>query len=201
MKRYAAAADRNKGPLLEVLRRVLPDRGRVLEIASGTGQHAVHFARALPGLSWQPTDVDPEALASIAAHREEAALPNRLAPQRLDVTRRPWPVARAEAVVCINLLHIAPGAVTEALFAGARAVLPPGAPLLTYGPYRRDGRHTAPSNARFDAALRARNPEWGVRDLEAVVEVARDAGFDWEEAIPMPANNFTLLFRRSPEGD
>ncbi|RMG14419.1 MAG: DUF938 domain-containing protein [Deltaproteobacteria bacterium] len=197
MKQHAPAAERNKGPLLEVLRRLLPARGLVLEVASGTGQHAVHFARALPGLRFQPSDVDPAALASIQAYREEAGLENLAPPLRLDVRETPWPLDHADALVCINLLHIAPWEVTVALFRGAAAILPPGAPLLTYGPYRRDGRHTAPSNADFDAALRARNPAWGVRDLEAVVEVARDHGFDWEEAIPMPANNFTLRFHRA----
>jgi SAM-dependent methyltransferase len=196
----APSAERNKGPILEVLRRVLPPRGLVLEIGSGTGQHVVHFARALPALSWQPSEFDRARHGSIAAWIRAEHLGNVAAPLELDVRTRPWPVTAADALVCINVIHISPWSVTQALFAGAGEILPPGGVIVTYGPYRRDGHHTAPSNERFDAQLRAENPEWGVRDLERVADVAQDAGFLLSEAVAMPANNFTVVFRkgRSP---
>lgn len=196
--RRAPAAARNREPILEVLRRVLPREGRVLEIASGTGEHATFFAAALPGLVWIPTDADPSALTSIAAHRALAALPNVEPPRLLD-TREPWPLEADEklaALVAINVIHISPWEATLALFAGAAKVLPEGAPLVTYGPYAIDGAHTAPSNETFDASLRARDPRWGVRDVADVTRVAEDAGFVLEERVAMPANNFTLVFRR-----
>jgi len=196
VKRHAPATERNRGPLLEVLRRVLADRRFVLEIASGTGQHAIHFARALPHLRWQPSDRDPEALASIEAWRAEEALPNLAPARELDVGALPWRCAGADAVVCINLVHIAPWTATVALFAGAAGLLPAAAPLVTYGPYRFAGR-TAPSNDAFDASLRARDARWGVRDVDALSEVARRSGFALEEVVPMPANNHTLVWRRS----
>jgi len=196
--RHAPAAARNREPILEVLRRVLPPEGRVLEIASGTGEHAVFFAAALPDLVWIPTDADPNALPSIAAHRELAATPNVEPPRLLD-TQEPWPLEPDEkiaALVAINVIHISPWEATLALFEGAARVLPSGAPLVTYGPYAIDGAHTAPSNEAFDASLRARDPRWGVRDLNDVTRVAHDAGFELEERVAMPANNFTLVFRR-----
>jgi SAM-dependent methyltransferase len=192
----APSALRNRGPILEVLRRVLPPHGLVLEIASGTGDHAVHFAAALPGLAFQPTDRDSAALASIAAHRAAADLPNLLPPLPLDVTE-PWPVERADAVLSINLIHIAPWAAAEGLVAGAGRVVPPGGVLFLYGPYRIAGAHTAPSNAAFDESLRARDPAWGVRDLDDVARLAERHGFALEERVPMPANNFSLVFRRA----
>jgi len=187
------SVERNKGPILEVLRRVLPPRGLVLEIASGTGQHVAHFARALPQLRWQPSEVDPELRRSIAAWIE--GLANVAAPIPLDVQRLPWPVAAADALLCINLIHIAPWGAAEALVEGARRVLAPGGVLFLYGPYRRDGAHTAPSNEHFDASLRAQDPRWGVRDMEAVVALAAGAGFAHAETVAMPANNFSLVFR------
>ncbi|PWC36973.1 SAM-dependent methyltransferase [Azospirillum sp. TSO22-1] len=189
----APATGRNRDPILAVLRRVLPARGTVLEVAGGTGQHAAHFAEALPDLVWQPTDPDPAHRASIAAWTE--GLPNVRPPLALDATRRPWPVERADAVLCINMIHIAPWAACLGLLAGAAEILASGAPLVLYGPYRRGGAHTAPSNAAFDANLRARNPEWGVRDLEAVAHAA--AGFVLDEVVEMPANNLTVVFRRA----
>ena len=149
-----------------MLRRVLPVRGVVLEIASGTGEHAVHFAAALPGLTWHPTDRDPAALHSIAAWRASTPLPNCSPPIELDVTSPAWPVERADAVLCCNMIHISPWRSTEGLIEGAGRVLSPGGVLFLYGPYKESGRHTAPSNEAFDADLRVRNPEWGVRDLE-----------------------------------
>ena len=196
--RQAPAVARNREPILDVLRRVLPREGRVLEIASGTGEHAVFFAAALPGLVWIPTDADPSALPSIAAHRALVALPNVEPPRLLD-TREPWPLEPDEkiaALVAINVIHISPWEATLALFEGAARVLPVDAPLVTYGPYAIDGAHTAPSNEAFDASLRARDPSWGVRDVADVARVAEDVGFVLEERVAMPANNFTLVFRR-----
>jgi SAM-dependent methyltransferase len=192
---WAPAAERNKGPILDVLRRVLPARGLALEIASGTGQHIVHFARALPALRWQPSEIDPELRRSIAAWIAAERLINVAAPVELDVERLPWPVAAADAVLAINLIHIAPWSAAQALVEGARNVLPPGGVLFLYGPFRRFGAHTAPSNERFDAELRVQDPRWGVRDMEAVAALAARAGFKLEQTAAMPANNFSLVFR------
>lgn len=193
-RRHAPATDRNRDAILEVLRANLPAAGTVLEIASGTGQHAVHFAAGLPGLTWQPSDPDPGLRASIAAWRAEASLPNLREPLALDAAAADWPVERADGVICVNMIHIAPWAAALGLFAGAARILPVGAPLLLYGPFRRGGRHTAPSNAAFDADLKARNPTWGVRDLEEVERAA--AEFTLAETVAMPANNLTVVLRR-----
>jgi SAM-dependent methyltransferase len=187
---------RNRAPILAVLRRILPVRGTVLEIASGTGEHAVHFAAALPGINWQPTDCDADALGSIAAHRMSAQLPNLLPPLELDACSPVWPVARADAVVAINMIHIAPWSAAQGLMAGAGRVLAPGGVLYLYGPFKEGGRHTAPSNAAFDANLRAQNPEWGVRDIGEVSQEAAKHGLDLIERIAMPVNNLSLVFRR-----
>ena len=187
---------RNRDPILAVLKRVLPPRGLVLEVASGSGQHAAHFARSLPALTWQPTDPDPRARASIAAYCADAGAANLLAPLYFDPTAQPWPVERADALVCINMIHIAPWAVSEALMAGAERALPAGGALYLYGPYQIDGRHTAPSNQEFDAWLRTQNPQWGVRDLGAVTDLAARHGLALTETVPMPANNFSVIFRR-----
>jgi len=186
-------AERNKQPILDVLSRVLPAQGLVLEIASGTGQHVVHFAAALPGLRWQPSDPDPEFLRSIDARRAEAALPNLLPPIELDVQSAPWPLVRADAVLCSNMIHVAPWAATTALMRGAGAALSPEGVLVLYGPYRRGGRHTSPGNEEFDRALRAENPEWGVRDAEAVIAEAGREGLALREIVEMPANNLILV--------
>lgn len=191
------AAERNKEPILGVLRRVLPASGLVLEVASGTGQHAVHFAAALPALEWQPTEADPDLLAVIAARLEAAALPNTRAPVRLDVLNAPWPIGRAAAVFCANMIHIAPRAAASALLRGAAGVLPAGAPLVLYGPYSIGGQHTAPSNAAFDASLKARDPDWGVRDLEEIVREAGESGLRFVESVEMPANNLVVVLRRA----
>ncbi len=193
---YHAHVARNRGPILDVLKLALPSTGLVAEIASGSGEHAVFFARSLPGVSWQPTDIDAAALASIAAHRASAGAANLLAPMRLDTTAEPWPVAHADAIVCNNMIHISPWAATEALIRGAARILPTGGVLYLYGPYKIDGRHTAPSNEEFDASLRGRNPEWGIRDLADVTALAARRGFVPAETVPMPANNLSVIFRR-----
>lgn len=196
VKQHAPATQRNREPILEVLRRVLPAEGLVLEIASGSGEHAVHFAAALPAITWQPSDPSATAVASIAAHRDEAGLANLRPPLLLDVTAEPWPVAHADAVVCINMIHIAPWDATVALFAGAARRLAPGAPLVTYGPYRFDGAFTSPSNQAFDDSLRARDPRWGVRDVTDLDRLAAAHGLGHEDTVAMPANNHVLVFRR-----
>lgn len=190
------AAERNKQPILEELERLLPARGLVLEIASGTGQHVVHFAAALPNLDWQPTEADAAALVAAGRRREAAELDNLAEPVKLDVCVQPWPVERADAVVCINLIHIAPWAAAEGLFHGSRRLLAHGARLILYGPYRRHGRHTAPSNEAFDRSLRARDPQWGVRELEDVEALAVRHAFALRDVIEMPANNFLVVFER-----
>lgn len=192
----APSAERNKEPILSVLSRVLPPRGVILEIGSGTGQHVAHFAEALPALTFQPSEMDVERHASIAAWASAGNLSNVRVPLAIDVTQRPWPVRNADAIVCINVIHISPWEATLALMAGAGQILPAGGVLVTYGPYTRGGAHTSPSNVAFDASLRARNPLWGVRDIDALVEVANGEGLTLEEVVPMPANNFTLVWRK-----
>jgi len=190
------SAERNKGPILDVLARVLPRRGLVLEIASGTGQHVMHFAKALPDLTWQPSDPDAELRESIALRVREEQRANVKSPIDLDVTKLPWPLRAADAVLAINMIHIAPWSATLALFQGAEALLSREDVLFLYGPYRRFGRHISEGNAQFDLDLRAQNPEWGVRDLEAVSDVAAGSGFALAEIVEMPANNLSLVFNR-----
>jgi cyclopropane fatty-acyl-phospholipid synthase-like methyltransferase len=197
-RRFAPAVARNKAAITEVLARHLPASGLVLEIASGSGEHALHFAAQFPGLRFQPTDPDAAALASIAAWRKEAQLANLLSPVMLDVMADTWPVQRADAVVCINMIHIAPWEATAALMRGAAHILSPNGMLFLYGPFKQDGEHTAPSNAEFDASLRAQDARWGVRGLEAVACAASAAGFAAPVIEPMPANNLSVIFRRLP---
>ena len=196
MKREAPAAARNRQPILEVLRTRLPASGLVLEIASGSGEHAVHFAAALPGLVFQPSDPDAGARASIDAWAEDSGLQNLRPALALDAAAGDWPVTAADAVLCCNMIHISPWTSAVGLVRGAARILRPGGLLYLYGPYRRDGRHTAPSNEAFDADLRRRNPAWGVRDLEAVAALAAKGGFDAPEVVEMPANNLSVVFRR-----
>ncbi|MDP1650228.1 MAG: DUF938 domain-containing protein [Rubrivivax sp.] len=193
---FSPAAERNAGPILDVLRQVLPAQATVLEVASGSGQHAARFAAARPGWTWQPTEAEAAALPAIAARC--AALANVRSPLRLDVMAQPWPSAlgRYDALYCANLLHIAPGPTCAALMAGAAAHLVPGGALVLYGPYLVDGEPTAPGNLAFDADLRARDARWGLRRLADVERVARDAGLALEQRFEMPANNLTLMFRR-----
>ena len=193
---FSTACERNREPILEVLRDVFPERGLVLEVASGTGMHAVHFAAGLPGVTWQPSDRGADALASVEAWRAHAGLANVLAPIELDVTRRPWPVERADALFNANMIHISPFACTEGLIEGAAAVLADGAPMVLYGPYKIGGEHTAPSNEAFDQSLRGRDPSWGIRDLEEVQRLAAAAGLVFERRVQMPANNHCLVLRR-----
>lgn len=195
---FSPAAERNRGPILDALRQVLPARATVLEVASGTGQHAAFFAAAQPGWAWQPSEAEAAALPAIAARC--AALAQVRAPQLLDVLVRPWPAAlgRFDALYCANLLHIAPWDTCAALMAGAAAHLVPGGALVLYGPFLVDGEPTAPGNQAFDADLRARNPAWGLRRLADVARVALDAGLTLEQRFEMPANNLMLVFRHPP---
>jgi hypothetical protein len=196
LRRSSPATLRNREPIRIALATRLPPRGLVLEIASGSGEHAVHFAAAFPDLAWQPTDVEETSLDSICSWRAEVALPNLRAPLFLDVEQRPWPVAAAAAIFCANMIHIAPWSAAEALFSGAAQVLSSGSTLVTYGPYRFHGSFTAPSNATFDESLRRRDPRWGVRDLDDVTRLAVEHGFSLEETVELPANNHLLQFRR-----
>ncbi len=200
-RKYAAATQRNRDPILAVLRGVLPASGAVLEIASGTGEHAVWLAAQLPGLAFSPSDPDPEHRASIAAWTGFTGVPNVRAPIDLDTTAPDWEADPGvppdlAAILCINMIHIAPWAAALGLVRGAGALLPAGGILYLYGAYRRGRAHTAPSNASFDASLRARDPSWGVRDLEAVTAAAGAAGFAPESVIEMPANNLSVILRR-----
>jgi len=189
---------RNRGPILEVLRSRLPERGTVLEVAAGAGEHAAHSAAALPGLQWRPTDRDPTALASIAAWCEHAGAPNLLPPLRLDAADpERWPAGPFDVVVNINMIHISPWAVAEGLMGGAGRVLAPGGLLFLYGPFIESDVPTAPSNVAFDFDLRRRNPDWGLRRLGEVKALAARHGLRFAERIAMPANNLSLVFRRA----
>lgn len=196
-RQFAPATARNRDFILPILQRVLPRRGTVLEIGSGTGEHAVYFAARRPGLTWQPSDRDAGALASISAWIAHGTAGKVLPPLALDVHARPWPLTRADAVVAINVIHYSPWESTPALLAGAADLLPADGVLFCYGPYRRGGAHTAASNAQFDLWLKERNPRFGVRDLEAVQAEAEAVGLRLDEIIDMPANNLSLVFHRS----
>jgi hypothetical protein len=195
-RRHAPATLRNRDAILAVLRAELPSTGQVLEIASGSGEHIVHFGAALPALSWQPSDPDPTGLASIAAYVAEAGLSNVASPVAIDASAAEWDIVHADAILCINMIHISPWAATEGLFAGAARLLSQGAPLIAYGPYVEADVPTADSNIAFDQSLRARNPDWGLRDLAAVDQIATQCGFSRTRRIAMPANNLSLVWRR-----
>lgn len=171
-----------------------------MEVSSGTGMHAVHFAAAFPELRWQPTDFNPAALASIEAWRAQEGTPNLAPPLELDVTKHPWPLEHADALFNANMVHISPFECTEGLMTGAAQVLSEGAPMVMYGPFKVGGQHTAPSNEAFDQSLRGRDPRWGVRDLETVQQLAADAGIDFVRRVDMPANNLCLIFQRRSAG-
>jgi len=195
-RRSAPHVARNAAAIVDVLRGVLPEQGLVLEVASGTGEHALHFARAFPRLQWQPSDPDPAALRSIEAWRAAGGPANLRSPVGLDAAAPTWPIAAADAILCINMVHISPWAATEGLMRGAGRLLEPGAPLYLYGAYRRAGVSTAPSNESFDAWLRAQNEEWGVRRLEDVTAAAEAQGLRLDTIVPMPANNLSVIFRK-----
>ncbi len=195
---HAPATLRNREPILTVLQRVLPASGLVLELNSGSGEHAVHFAAALPRLQWQPSDIDPDARASIAARATESGLSNLLPVCEIDATAPEWPVTRAAAVVSINMIHIAPWEACLGLLDGAARILPPGDGVLyLYGPFKRNESHTAPSNAQFDQSLRSRNAQWGIRNLETVIAEAESRGLEFRETVEMPANNLSVIFGKS----
>ena len=194
---FYPATQRNQTYILEVLRDALPPSGKVLEISSGSGEHGVYFSQALPELRWVPSDPDPRCLASIEAWRHHQVCPNLASPLRLDVCERPWPIDHADAVVNINMIHIAPWEACIALLDGCAALLDEGSPLVMYGPYQIGGEHTSESNWRFDQSLRSRDPRWGVRDLDDVIACARDRGLVHQQTVAMPANNLSVIYRRS----
>lgn len=197
MKLVAPAVSRNTGPILDVLADWLPASGRVLEVASGSGEHAVAFARTFPRLEWQPSDPDVMAVASISAWREESGCANLLPPVRLDVRAGNWPLDEAQVVMSINMVHISPWAASIGLLDGAARILPGGGSLILYGPWLVEGTPTAPSNLAFDADLRSRNPEWGLRQLADFQEAAAERQLVLTDQRLMPANNRMLLFRRA----
>ncbi len=195
-RQFAPAPGRNRDAILAVLERVLPETGLMIEIGAGSGQHAAWFAPRFPGLAWQPTEPDPDARASIAAWAAAADVPNLRPPLDLDVTGNPWPVTEADAVFSANMIHIAPWQCCLGLMAGAGRILTARGIAVLYGPFHRDGKPTAPSNADFDASLKSRDPAWGVRDLGDVTQAALDNGLTLEETVDMPANNLMAIFRR-----
>ena len=200
LRQFSPAAARNKQPILEVLQRLLPPSGHALEIASGTGEHAAHFAAGLPGWTWQPTELDRESFVSIDAWRAHAGVANLLPPRQLDVTAADWTsVARVDAIFCANMIHISPWAACRGLRHGAARHLARDGLLVTYGPYLSDEEPNAPSNLAFDADLRARNPAWGVRGVGEVIAEAARAGMVLRDRMPMPANNQMLVFRRNAD--
>jgi hypothetical protein len=195
-RRSAPATQRNREPILAVLRPLLPPSGLVLEVASGTGEHAIHFASHCPALTWQPSDPSPESRASIAAWIAAEGPINVLPPLDLDAAQDSWPIAHADAVLCINMIHISPWQATEGLMRGAGRLLEAGQPLYLYGPYRRPGRPLEPSNAAFDADLRLRDERWGLRDLDEVAACAERHALALEQVVEMPANNLSVVFRK-----
>jgi hypothetical protein len=195
-RQFAPSFLRNRDPILAVLRCVLPAEGLTLELASGSGEHVVHFAAALPRLSFQPSDPNPQARASIDAHAAASGLANLRPALDLDAALPPWPLTRADAAICVNMIHISPWAATEGLLRGAALLLPQGAPLFLYGPFLRAGVETAQGNVDFDAWLKAQDARWGLRDLADVAALACDAGFSPPQVVEMPANNLSVIFRK-----
>ena len=195
-KLTSPSALRNRGPIADLLRPVLPESGTVLELASGSGEHVIHFASLFPQLVWQPSDPSPEARASIEQWVESEGLTNVLPPLDIDASSETWPLKRADAMITINMVHISPWPATQGLLAGAGRLLPAGAPLILYGPYRREGQPLVPSNVEFDASLRARNPAWGIRLLEDVASLAEQSGLSLTSVTELPANNLGVVFTR-----
>jgi len=196
-QQISPSSARNKDPILDVLKSVLPPSGTVLEIASGTGQHVVHFAAHLPTLTFQPSDIDATYQASVRAYRDDAKLENVMAPITLDVTAPQWPLESADAIICSNMIHIAPWEACLGLLAGAGRLLPEGGILYMYGPYKIGGKHSAPSNEDFDASLRNRDPSWGIRNLDDVALEARRQGLHLIKTVTMPANNLSVIYRKT----
>jgi hypothetical protein len=195
-RQYVSATLRNRDFILDVLLDVLPMTGVILEIASGSGEQIVHFAQKFPAHVFQPSGPEPDALLSIAAWVKATRVTNVRAPIALDASQSVWPIASADGIICINMVHISPWEATVGLIKGAAAILPPASPLYLYGPYKREGFETAPSNQAFDWSLRDRNPTWGLRDLEAVAAMAQSVGFSAPVITEMPANNLSVVFRR-----
>jgi Protein of unknown function (DUF938) len=193
---YAPATERNREVILSVLKSALPTKGKVLEIASGTGEHITFWAPHFPALTWQPSDPDPMHLASIEGWMEQLPSANILPPMQIDVTNDAWGIDAVEMILCINMIHIAPWEACLGLFRGARSVLSKGGLLYLYGPFKQQGKHTATSNEAFDFSLRAQAPSWGVRDLEKVIDVAQKHDLHLQQVIPMPANNLSVVFCR-----
>ena len=192
-RKHAPATHRNRDAIASVLRGLVPKEGLILELASGSGEHAVHFASLFASVTWQPSDPDPESLASIEAWRSHAALANVLPPLQIDAREPDWRIGEADAVLCINMIHITAWRATQGAIAGARRLLKVGQPLFFYGPFTQAGVRTAPSNVAFDASLRERNPEWGLRAVEDVVALARQQGFGRHQIVSMPANNLSVV--------
>ena len=195
--RHFPATERNRNVIADVLSRILPDTGTVLEIGSGSGEHALYFSEVFPELTWQPSDPDPLNLQSIQAWAASASRTNLRLPLSINASDFTLPIEAADAIMCINVIHISPWDATEGLMRNARHLLPPGGPLYMYGPYRVGGRHTSRSNEAFDSSLRDQNETWGVRDLEVVMAEAQKNGLTFVEHVEMPANNQSLVFRRS----
>lgn len=195
-KRLAPATQRNRDDIARVLSEILPDTGDILEIASGTGEHIAYFAQQFPSLTWQPSDPDPVALVSILAWSAETDCTNLRAPLQIDAAAD-WEISHADAIICINMVHISPWSATLGLLRNTARILPVGAPLYLYGPYRQHGHPTAPSNEDFDESLKSRNPEWGLRYVEDVTQAASDVGLVFDRLMEMPANNLSLVFRRA----
>jgi Protein of unknown function (DUF938) len=196
-KRFAPATERNRDAIAAVLVDVLPKQGTIVEIASGTGEHLVHFAKIFPALDWLPSDYDVAGLASIAAWSAESALDNILPPVLIDVRASDWPISSADAILCINMVHIAPWTAAQGLMAGAQRSLVKGGVLYLYGPFRQHGVATAESNEAFDVSLKSRNADWGLRSVEDVTAIAAQHGLALDRYISMPANNLSLVFRKS----
>ena len=196
-QRHAPATLRNRDAIVEVLRAILPDRGTILEIASGTGEHIVYFGRTFPCLTFQPSDPDPACCQSIAAWTRREAVANVLPPLQLDAQAAQWDIAKPAAILCINMVHISPWESSIGLFEKAGKLLDTGAPLFLYGPYLRDGVETAPGNLAFERSLKSRNLRWGLRDVADMDALAAKNGFSRESLIEMPANNISLIYRKS----
>jgi SAM-dependent methyltransferase len=196
-KEHAPATLRNRDAILSVLKLTLPKNGLVLEIASGSGEHAAYFAPRLEGLTWQPSAPSPESLISISSWAEEIQDDKLLSPIELDVLVEPWPVLKADAIVCINMVHISPWAVTKSLMAGAGRTLRTGGTLYLYGPYQVNGENTSLSNQAFHENLKSRNTQWGIRDLADVISEARTHGLMHTQSIQMPANNQSIIFKQT----